>query len=159
MAPTGKFGCNLRHRLKFASVLLVLLLVVGLRGVVAEDTAQPITRLPPDAVPISEYFYTGQKVYDGQGTEIGDVNDVLLDTNGKVTAVIIGVGGGILASEKNVAVAFSALEVAEKDFKSYVVLDIPKKKLELAPGFEFDRAKRRWIPAAARLIDGKAEDK
>lgn len=154
----GRKICGLSgSRVKLASVLLGLLLNCWVpNGAVAGDAAEaPLTSLLPEAIPFSEYFYAGQAVYDGQGNEIGDVNDVLLDTKGSVTAVIVGLGGLLGAGEKNVAVSFRALKMAEKDFKPHLILDMPKGKLELAPGFEFDRAKRRWVPAAA----GKAEEK
>jgi sporulation protein YlmC with PRC-barrel domain len=144
----------------FVSAVLVVVFMIGLRTAVSDEALQHlITNLSPDAKPISEYFYTGQSVYDGQGNEIGDINDVLLDPSGRVAAVIVGVGGVLGAGEKNLAVSFSAFEVVEKDLESHMVLNMPKETLELAPGFEFDRAKRRWVPAAARLINRQQQDK
>jgi len=146
-------------RVSFAPGLLGLVLLIGLRGAVADDTSQHlITNLSPEAKPISEYFYTSQSVYDGQGNEIGDVNDVLLDPSGRVAAVIVGVGGFLGGGEKNLAVAFSAFEVVDKDPESRLVLNMPRETLELAPGFQFDRAERRWIPAEARLINPETQD-
>jgi len=147
------------HWVSFALGLFGMVLLIGVRTAVADDTPQHlITNLSSDAKPISEYFYTGQSVYDDQGNEIGDVNDVLLDTSGRVAAVIVGVGGFLGGGEKNLALAFSAFEVVEKDLESRLVLNVPKEKLELAPGFQFDRAKRRWVPAAARLINRETRD-
>lgn len=144
----------------FVSVVLVIFFLIGLRTAVSDETPQHlITNLSPDAKPISEYFYTAQSVYDGQGNEIGDINDVLLDPSGRVAAVIIGVGGLLGAGEKNLAVSFGAFEVVEKALESQLVLNMPKETLELAPGFEFDRAKRRWFPAAARVINRPTQDK
>ncbi len=137
----------------FTLGLLGMVLLIGLQAAVADDTSRKlITKLSPEAKPISEYFYTGQLVYDDKGNEIADVNDVLLDPSGKVAAVIVGVGGFLGGGEKNVAAAFSAFEVVEKGLESRLVLNMPAETLELAPGFQFDRAKRRWVPAAARLI-------
>lgn len=150
----------LLHWVSFALGLFCMVLLIGVRTGVADDTPQhPITNLSPKAIPISEYFYTGQSVYDDQGNEIGDVNDVLLDTSGRVAAVIVGVGGFLGGGEKNLALAFSAFEVVKKDLESRLVLNMPKETLELAPGFQFDRAKRRWIPAEARLINRETENR
>lgn len=147
-------------RASFVSAALVVFLLLGLRPAVSDETPHHlITNLSPDAKPISEYFYTGQSVYDDQGSEIGDINDVLLDPSGRVAAVIIGLGGLLGAGEKNLAVPFSAFEVAEEGLESRLVLKMPKETLELAPGFEFDRAKRRWVPAAARVINRQTQDK
>jgi len=147
------------HRVSFALGLLGMVLLIGLRGPLADDTPQHlITNLSPEAIPLSEYFYTGQPVYDDQGSEIGDVNDVLLDTSGRVAAVIVGLGGFLGGGEKNLALAFSAFELVKKDLESRLVLNIHKEKLELAPGFQFDRGKRRWVPAAARVINRETQD-
>lgn len=132
-------------------LFFVMLLAIGLRP--GEATEQIVTRLPREALAVSEYFYQGQSVHNRDGNEIGDVNDVLLDRDGRVAAVMVGVGGVLGAGEKNVAIAFGALELVKKGPELYLVLDLPLTTLELAPGFEFDRAKRRWVPAAARRIE------
>jgi sporulation protein YlmC with PRC-barrel domain len=131
-----------------SSALLALLLLGGSPAASAQATPEPqlITSLPSEGVPISEYYYN-QAVYDIQDNEIGDVNDIILDGEGKVAAVIIGVGGLLGAGEKNVAVPFDALKVTEKDRKTYLVMDTTKEALERAPGYTFDRGKRKWVPA------------
>ena len=135
------------------NVIALLFVVVWAAGLgPGEATEKIVTKLPREALAISEYFYPGQTIHSRDGNEIGDVNDVLLDKDGRVAAVMVGVGGVLGAGEKNVAIGFEALELAKKGPKPYLVLDLPLTTLELAPGFEFDRAKRRWVPAAARLI-------
>ena len=96
-------------------------------------------------MPISDYY--NQNVYDVRDTKIGEVNDLLVD-NGKVNAVIIGVGGFLGVGEKNVAVAFPSLKLAEKDGKRYLVLNTIKEALESPPGYTCDRSKSAWMPAA-----------
>lgn len=54
----------------------------------------------------------GKTVYSVDGSNIGDINDVLISQNGSVNAVIIGVGGFLGMGEKNVAVNVSALQIA-----------------------------------------------
>jgi sporulation protein YlmC with PRC-barrel domain len=58
-------------------------------------------------------FYK-QNVYDPSDNKIGDVDDVLIDKEGRVTAMIIGVGGFLGMGEKNVAVPFSSVRASEK---------------------------------------------
>ncbi len=139
-------------------VMLALLFAAPAREVAFAKAEGLITDLPIEALPVSDYFYEGQAVYDDDGNQIADVNDVLLGKDGKVVAVIIGIGGLLGAGEKNLAVAFSALRLMQKDHKDILVLDVPKERLELAPGFDLDRAKRRWVPAEARLIEPKTKD-
>ena len=55
------------------------------------------TRLPAGTTVTN--FYK-QNVYDPSDNKIGDVDDVLIDKEGRVTAMIIGVGGFLGMGEK-----------------------------------------------------------
>ena len=86
-------------------------------------------------------------MYNNQENKIGEVNDILLDADGKIAAVIVGVGGFLGVGEKDVAVPFNALKVTEKDNDRYLVMNTTKEALESAPGYVFDREKSVWVPA------------
>jgi hypothetical protein len=75
------------------------------------------------------------------------VNDILLDTDGRVSAVIVGVGGFLGLGQKDVAVPFNALKVAEKNGDRYLVMNTTKEALQSAPGYTFDKSKGTWVPA------------
>jgi sporulation protein YlmC with PRC-barrel domain len=138
----------MRNAVATTLLTLPLILIGGFVtawGEAATPEQQLITSLPSEALPISEYYYN-QAVYDPQDNEIGDINDIVLDGEGKVAAVIIGVGGFLGAGEKNVAVPFNALKVTQKDQKTSLVMDTTKEALERAPGYTFDRGKRQWVP-------------
>src|SRR5680860_1049996 len=109
-----------------------------------QESTQFVT-VPSDALPISTYY--NEDVYDNQNNKIGDVNDILLDKDGRVSTVIIGVGGFLGVGEKNVAAPFSALKVAEKDGDRYLVMNASKEALEKAPGYIYDKTKGVWVPA------------
>ena len=109
------------------------------------STTEMIGTLPGEALPISDYY--NQSVYDTRDNKIGDVNDLLLDKSGKINAVMIGVGGFLGMGEKDVAVPFSSLKVAEKNGNRYLVLETTKEALQTAPGYTYDRSKKVWIPA------------
>jgi hypothetical protein len=138
---------EIKMRNSVSAALLGLLLMEGSVAAAEAASEQFLTGLPSDALPINENYYN-QSVYDRQDNDIGDLNDIVLDKEGKVSAVIIGVGGFLGAGEKNVAVPFNALKVTEKEGKTYLVVDTTKEALEKAPAFTFDRAKRQWVPAA-----------
>jgi len=104
-----------------------------------------IGTLPSGGVPISDYYK--QSVYDTRDNKIGDVKDLLLDESGKINAVIIGVGGFLGMGEKNVAVPFSSLKVAEKNGDRYLVMETTKEALETAPDYTFDESRKVWVPA------------
>ena len=105
----------------------------------AQDNAQFGTTVLTDAVSISTYY--NEDVYDNQDNKIGDVNDILLDKDGRVSTVIIGVGGFLGVGEKDVAVPFTALKVAEKAGDRYLVINATKEALVKAPGYIYDTGK------------------
>ncbi len=109
-------------------------------------STEMIGTLPGGALPISEYYK--QSVYDNSDHKIGDVNDLLFEKNGKIEAVIVGVGGFLGMGEKNVAVAFTSLKVAEKNGSRYLVVETTKEALQAAPGYVYDSGKKVWVPAA-----------
>jgi sporulation protein YlmC with PRC-barrel domain len=104
-----------------------------------------LTTVPNNATTISTYY--NEDVYDNQENKIGDVNDILLDAGGKVSAVIVGVGGFLGVGEKDVAVPFNALKVAEKNGDRYLIMNTTKETLQSAPGYTFDKTKGVWVPA------------
>ena len=110
-----------------------------------KDTAELATKLPADAISISTYY--NEDVYDTQDNKIGDVNDILLDKDGRLSTAIIGVGGFLGVGEKDVAVPFKALKVAEKAGDRYLVINATKEALEKAPGYVYDQGKGVWLPA------------
>jgi sporulation protein YlmC with PRC-barrel domain len=108
-------------------------------------SSEAVKALPNGAIPISEYYK--QSVYDTRDSKIGDIRDLLLDESGKINSVIIGVGGFLGLGEKNVAIPFSSLKVAEKNGSRYLVLQTTKEALQSAPGYSYDESKKVWVPA------------
>ena len=47
--------------------------------------------MPSDSVSLTDYYK--QNVYDTSDNSVGEISDVLLDKDGRVTAVIVSVGG------------------------------------------------------------------
>lgn len=52
----------------------------------------------------------GVDVYGSDNAKIGDINEVIVDRNGSVKAVVIGVGGFLGIGEKNVAIAYDKIQ-------------------------------------------------
>jgi sporulation protein YlmC with PRC-barrel domain len=81
----------------------------------------------------------GTQVYTGTGDDaevIGDVNDLVLDSDGSIAAVVVGVGGFLGVGEKNVAVAYSDLQWSTaEDGSDRAVLATSKDDLATAPDF------------------------
>jgi len=107
----------------------------------------PIFTALPSGTTVSNFYK--QPVYDPSDNKIGDVDDVLVDKEGRVTAMIIGVGGFLGMGEKDVAVPFSSLRASEKNNnKWYLVLNTNKEALKTAPGFTYNKTKTTWMPDA-----------
>ena len=70
----------------------------------------------------------------------------LLSQDGKVTALITGVGGFLAMGEKDVAVPFDAVKHTVKDGKIYLTLDTTKEAMKAAPGLKYDRKTTTWVP-------------
>jgi len=60
----------------------------------------------------------GVDVYNEANEKIGDINEMILDKSGKVTNVIIGVGGFLGMGEHYVAVAFDKLKWVDEPVRS-----------------------------------------
>jgi sporulation protein YlmC with PRC-barrel domain len=108
------------------------------------SNARMLREMPADSMTVTDWYK--QSVYDPSDKKIGEVMDVLLDKSGRVTSLIIGVGGFLGAGEKDVAVPFDAVHVTNKDNnKWYLVMNTTKDELKSAPGFKYDRSTTTWI--------------
>jgi hypothetical protein len=75
--------------LKLVSAVAVLAVLSGAAS--AQTNVQVLTAVPMDSVTVSNWYK--QSVYDPSDAKVGAVNDVLVDKGGKITALIVGVGG------------------------------------------------------------------
>jgi sporulation protein YlmC with PRC-barrel domain len=110
-----------------------------------QDVEAATIDVPKNATTVTTYY--NEDVYDPKDNKIGDVNDLLLDKKGRIQAVIVGVGGFLGVGEKDVAVPFEALKVAEKNGDTYLVMNATKQTLEKAPGYVYNEETRQWVPA------------
>jgi sporulation protein YlmC with PRC-barrel domain len=85
----------------------------------------------------------GKDVYNASGQSIGDLNDVLVGEDGRIIAIIVGVGGFLGLGEKDVAVDYNFLKSNGGITGDRVVLAMNEQDLRAAPDFEEMR------PAAA----------
>jgi sporulation protein YlmC with PRC-barrel domain len=150
-------------RLAYASVLFALMTTVA-----SAQAPQPVpaaprqspgpaarihTSLPADSVTVTHWYK--QNVYDPSDNKIGEIMDVLVDRDGKVTALIVGVGGFLGAGEKDVAVPFNSVRATTKDNnKYYLVMNSTKDVLKSATGFKYDRNAMTWLPENAPATTG-----
>jgi sporulation protein YlmC with PRC-barrel domain len=79
----------------------------------------------------------GADVRNTANEEVGEINEVILDKDGKVAAVVLGVGGFLGMGERQVAVKFKSLRFAEKDRTPTVTIDTTKDALKSAPEWKW----------------------
>lgn len=134
----------------------VALLLTG--GAYAQDTTAPASPAPateaPAEAPVTRADghlasnMIGETVYNGTSEDaenIGKVNDVVIGADGKVEAVVVGVGGFLGLGEKNVAVNYGEVEWAEQNGDRWLVMNTTKEQLQAQA--DFDR--RAYDPAPA----------
>jgi len=107
--------------------------------------AQTMSNLPPDSWTITNYYK--QDVYDKAQNTVGKIDDVLMDKSGKITALMVGVGGFLGVGEKDVALPFTAVHSEKKNNKWYLTVDETKDSLKSAAGYKYDSSTTTWSPA------------
>ena len=102
--------------------------------VVAGSDAKFIGEQSSDDVLSSELV--GLNVYNHADETLGDVNDIVWTKDGAIEAIIIGVGGFLGIGEKNVAVAYDAVNIStDENGDKKLVLDATADELAAAPEF------------------------
>jgi sporulation protein YlmC with PRC-barrel domain len=104
--------------------------------------AETMSSLPADSATITNYYK--QDVYDKDKSSIGKIDDVLIDKSGKITALIVGVGGFLGMGEKDVALPFSAIKGEMKNDKWYLTSDETKDSLKSAAGYKYNSSTTMW---------------
>jgi len=60
----------------------------------------------------------GLNVYNEANEKLGDISEVLVDSSGKINAVIIGVGGFLGVGQRDIAVAFDKLKFVDEPVRA-----------------------------------------
>jgi sporulation protein YlmC with PRC-barrel domain len=95
----------------------------------------------------------GENVYNGTGNDaenIGSVNDLVLNKDGKAEQYVIGVGGFLGVGQKNVAFDYGKADWVEKNGDRWMVVEATKEQLQGLP--DFDR--KAYDPAPATTAAG-----
>jgi hypothetical protein len=74
-----------------------------------------------------------QPVFNGQGQEIEELEDLVIKQNGNVKKALISVGGLLDVGDKLISVRYRAIEFAE----GKIAVDISQKQLENRPRFSY----------------------
>ncbi len=78
----------------------------------------------------------GKTVYNTAGDNLGSVNDIVLDQDGRIVAVVIGVGGFLGIGQKSVAVSIAAIDrTTDENGNPKLILNASNDELDQAPAF------------------------
>jgi sporulation protein YlmC with PRC-barrel domain len=77
----------------------------------------------------------GDEVLNRQGEKLGTIEEIMLDVpTGRIAYAVLSCGGFLGIGDKLFAIPFEALELDAEHHR--FVLDVPREKLEKAPGFD-----------------------
>jgi sporulation protein YlmC with PRC-barrel domain len=99
---------------------------------------------PPEKFTVTNYY--NQDVYDPNDNKIGSIEDVLINKDGQVTDLIIGVGGFLGVGKKDVAQPFKDVQLTNKNDRWYLTMNADKDQLKSAQGLRYDRKMTTWVP-------------
>lgn len=104
-----------------------------------DDGAQVESRgylgsVPANGLQASELI--GTKVHTSGDEEVGPVSDLIIDQNGQVVAVIVGVGGFLGMGEKDVAIGWDDVTTSGTADARELRIDVTREELRSAPEFD-----------------------
>lgn len=121
-----------------------------------EAPTQPAAAQAPAPQPVPEQAehqvraqsLLGVDVSNGEAT-IGEVSDLVVTEDGRVEAVVVGVGGFLGIGEKRVALAWNSIKLSEQDGRRVILVSATRGQLEGMPAFKTLEEKRAEEEAAA----------
>ncbi|MGH8490701.1 MAG: PRC-barrel domain-containing protein [Gammaproteobacteria bacterium] len=89
----------------------------------------------------------GDSVVNRQGDTLGEIQDIMIDVpSGRVGYAVLSFGGFLGMGDKLFAIPWNALTLDAENER--FILDVPKERLDSAPGFDKDHwpsmADQRW---------------
>jgi sporulation protein YlmC with PRC-barrel domain len=140
--------------MKTASFALAAMLLAAPAAFAQTTTTTPADK-PAAATTADGQFYShqademraskliGSKVTNAANESVGEINDIVLGKDGKVAAVIIGVGGFLGIGERDVAISYSGLKFArDSNNRDVITVNATKDQLKAAPAWKWDNTAR-----------------
>jgi sporulation protein YlmC with PRC-barrel domain len=96
---------------------------------------------------LSATTVTNDSVVNSRGEDLGKIEDIMLDMDdGRIAYAVVSFGGFLGIGDKLFAVPWNSMQIDADNHR--FVLDVPKEKLENAPGFD----KNSWPDFADRSL-------
>ena len=78
---------------------------------------------------------------------VGEIKDIVLGKDGKVAAVIVGVGGFLGMGEREVAISYGGLKFAkDTNNRDVIMVNATKDQLKAAPAWKWDSTSSTGTP-------------
>lgn len=106
----------------------------GQRGQSGMQTRSYISAVPAEGRQASELM--GAEVRTADDENIGSVNDLIIDKDGQVVAIVVSVGGFLGMGEKDVAIAWDNVTQTGTADEQELLIDATRDELSSAPEFE-----------------------
>ena len=109
-------------------------------GTLRESSGPPppgalyIPEQPGNALLVTEYL--GRPVYGPDKQRVGTISNLLVDVTGRVTGIVLEVGGFLGLGGKEVAISFEALYPVHEDDQDLFLVEMNKAQLTAAPTFK-----------------------
>jgi sporulation protein YlmC with PRC-barrel domain len=101
-------------------------------GAAAGEAPGALTKLQPTQSRASKLI--GSPVYNQAGGSVGDIADLIIDRDGRVSAVVISVGGFLGMGKKLVALPMEAVKFGEND---RLTVNLTRDQIAMAPGYSY----------------------
>jgi len=129
-----------RHLLMTSAMVALAAWLASPGEGIAQDTSTTGAAVAPaDAVDVQALI--GRTIQNAAGETVGEIENVIIDEDGRVEYVVVGVGGFLGVGEKQVALAWDELAVADNG--ETVVTAVTKEQLEALPQHELPPATER----------------
>jgi sporulation protein YlmC with PRC-barrel domain len=134
----------MKHHILGCCIALALASPVLAQTATPSQTATPALTAAPSSQTNTDWRSSklvGTTVYNKANENIGEVADIVIGSDGAVSAVIVSVGGFLGVGEKHVAMPFKALKASRNESNSLTLsVDTSKEKLTSMPAYTYFKA-------------------
>lgn len=122
------------HLLMTSAALALAMSLAAPVAVVAQDESTTgATTAPVNAIDAQELI--GRNIENAAGETVGEIENVVIDKDGEVRYVVVGVGGFLGIGQKHVALAWGEISIA--DSGETVTAAVTKEQLQALPDHKF----------------------
>jgi len=109
----------------------------------ARKAGSAASSVAAQGVTITDWYK--QSVYDLSNNKVGEIVDLLLMPDGKISLLVLRAGGFLGLGEKDVAVPFDAVQHTVKDGNVHLTLDTTEEAVKSAPRLRYDPNAGTWV--------------